>query len=440
MARFPPRPVPESQAPGDELQTGVRHSHPQPALESLVKVADLGELGPDPRSAHPAIIGGHRFRAEIPLSQGVERRLGGEHPRFHGEVDSLEPLRVQERGVVAAKEPSRPGEPGHRVVAALGYGFRAVGMERSSLEQLRDEGMPLELLHQAVRVGRGIPVVEPHDEPHGPAVLIHPVDEPAAERLRIERMAHRVDHAPLRHAALGHAPDFLDSGRVDLGRAPFLKLELRGEALGQGAPHALAEHGDLGADVRPRLEIGLPVPVTVDSLVAGPHPDHPLPFEEPFDRRHRREHVGTRGFKEPSHPLFEIAEGDDVVPVVSKRGREERESDLPGSREVEEIVARDLALDRRALLLEIGDQLLERPRIEHAARDPMRSDLGGFLEHRDRNLAEPLVLRRALVLLEELGQAQRAREARRAAAHEEDVDLEDVPLVAHFKRASSRPR
>jgi hypothetical protein len=299
--------------------------------------------------------------------------------------------------------------------------------------------MPLVLLKEAVRIGDRIPVVEPGHESHGPAVLVHAVEEASSERARVERMAHRVDDASLLDASGGHLPDLLHTGRVDLRSAPFIEAELRGQVLRQRTTRALAQHRHLRADVRARLEVRLSLPVPVDPLVSGAHTDHPVAVEECLHRRHRREHVRARGLHEPAQPLFERAQGDDVVAVILERRGKEGEADLPALREVIEVVTRDVALDRRAPLLVVGHQLPERARIEHASGDAVGADLGGLLEHRDRDLAErrPLAPRRRLVpCLDELGELESAREARGAPADEEHVDVQGLALdlVVHGVR------
>ena len=252
---------------------------------------------------------------------------------------------------------------------------------------------------------------------------------PPPNVLGVERRAHRVDDPSLRHASRGHLPDFLDAGGVDLRGAAFVQLQLRREPLGQRAAYAFAEDGDLGPDVRPGLEVGLPISVPVDSLVAGPNADHPVPLEEALDRGHSREDVGAGRLDQAAQPFLERAERDDVVAVVLEGRRKDGEADLAARREVIEIVARDVALDGRALLAIVGEEFLERAWIQHAAGDPVGADLGRLFQHRDRHFAErrAAALRRALVVRgDELGEFERAREAGGASANEEDVDLEGL--------------
>ena len=65
-------------------------------------------------------------------------------------------------------------------------------------------------------------------------------------------------------------------------------------------------------------------------------------------------------------------------------------------------------VDRRAARLPVGEELVQRARIDHRARQDVRADLRALLEHADGHLA--------LLLGGELLQADRRGEARRAAA------------------------
>ena len=64
----------------------------------------------------------------------------------------------------------------------------------------------------------------------------------------------------------------------------------------------------------------------------------------------------------------------------------------------------------------------------------MRAGLLSFLEHGDRHVAEPL--RNLRLLLEQLPEPDRAREAGGAGADDQDADLD--PLVRRIRRLRNR--
>jgi hypothetical protein len=68
----------------------------------------------------------------------------------------------------------------------------------------------------------------------------------------------------------------------------------------------------------------------------------------------------------------------------------------------------------------VRQELLQRARVHDTARDLVAAERGGLLEEQDRELDTPL--------LDELGEPDRACEAGRAAAHDQDVHLHRLAL------------
>ena len=68
------------------------------------------------------------------------------------------------------------------------------------------------------------------------------------------------------------------------------------------------------------------------------------------------------------------------------------------------------------------EEAAERARIDHGAGEQVRARLLALLDDRDRHVAEPL--RHLGMLLEQLAEADRAREARRPGADDQDADLD----------------
>ena len=90
-----------------------------------------------------------------------------------------------------------------------------------------------------------------------------------------------------------------------------------------------------------------------------------------------------------------------------------------------------LGRERRALLLEVGNQLAQRRRIEHGARQHVRAGLARLLEHRNRE-------RLAALRLLQLRQPQRRRHAGRPAADDQDVDFEGFAFKTAPAASSSQ--
>ena len=91
-------------------------------------------------------------------------------------------------------------------------------------------------------------------------------------------------------------------------------------------------------------------------------------------------------------PFAEIGEADRVIALIGhqRRHQEMRQPDrAPRGVEIETVVG-DLCLERRALLFPVGDQLVQRARIDDGAGEDMRSDLGAFFQQTDADLTPRL--------------------------------------------------
>ena len=83
-------------------------------------------------------------------------------------------------------------------------------------------------------------------------------------------------------------------------------------------------------------------------------------------------------------------------------------------------VVDDRCVDRRALVFPIGDQFVQRDRIDHRPRKDMRADFGTFLKNANAHLAPGLG--------GELFQPDRRGQPRRSASHDHNVVLHALAL------------
>src|SRR5205085_7223519 len=98
--------------------------------------------------------------------------------------------------------------------------------------------------------------------------------------------------------------------------------------------------------------------------------------------------------------------------VLEARGQEPRRRfDGTFLAEEQEAIFGHGHVERRALRLPLGNQLGDRARIHHRARENVRADLGAFLEHADRNVGRELL------------RADGGRESRGTGADDHDVVL-----------------
>ena len=196
------------------------------------------------------------------------------------------------------------------------------------------------------------------------------------------------------------------------------------QLLRQIAADAICQDRHLRANVHSRLEVRALDAMTPNAPVTGPHADDPCSIHQQLASGKAREHVDALGFDEVRQPFPQLLKRNDVVAVVPQRRRREGKIDLAGRCEVVDAIVVHFRRDRRALRLEFGHELRERPRIEHGAREQMRSRLRGLLEDGD---AERLACR-----LLQLRKPQRRRQPCRPAADDQDVDVERFSL-AHVR-------
>ncbi len=236
-----------------------------------------------------------------------------------------------------------------------------------------------------------------------------------------------MDHRARREASLRHVPQFLQAD-AELRRMAAAELMPANQFLGEMAAHAIREDRHLGADVGAGLDRAARLPRLADAAIARAHADDAAVFDEHGLAGEAHEQIGAGGLDLARHPLHEVAERDHVVAVIGERRRRDRQAELPGATEQVDAVVGDLAGQWRALGGEVGHQLGERGRIEQRAGERMRARLTGLVDHCDRQGL-------AALLLLELRKAQRGREAGRAGAHDQDVDVEG--LAFHGAAAST---
>ena len=182
------------------------------------------------------------------------------------------------------------------------------------------------------------------------------------------------------------------------------------------AAGALGEQRVLADELHARLEIGGGCPVLADAHVAGRDAAHrPGIVVEHFLTGEPGENLHTQRFRLLSQPAHDVAEAHDVVAVVDEALRQQRVRDRDGLRlrEQPEPVVAHRRVERRALRLPVGQELGQRDRVHHRARQDVRADLGTLFEDDDAHVLAGFC--RALL------DADRRRETGGAAADDHDV-------------------
>ena len=169
--------------------------------------------------------------------------------------------------------------------------------------------------------------------------------------------------------------------------------------------------------------------VARDAHVAGDDADDfALGTELGFDGGKARIDLDAQRFGLLREPAAELAETDDVVAVIAHQRRhdEVRNADAADLRQIVEPVVAHFGRHRRAERFPIGDELVERDRIDDGAGKNMRADLRALLDDADGGLAARC--------LRELLQADRGGEPGWPCADDHDVELHAFARVAHGAR------
>ncbi len=400
------------------------HHGAQPGQQGL-GVADDLQLLMDPRAQIGGLIGVEHV-ARTAFHDGVIGGVGGQHAGLHGVVAALDARHVHEARRTADQGAAGEGQFRHRLEAALGDGAGAVRDARAPLQMLGDGRVVLELLELVERRKEGVLVVQVDDEADGHIAIAEVVQERAAARLVVQRPAGGVlDQAGL--VLLGRdLPQLLQADAELLGIGGVAQVVAGHDGLGQRAAHALGDEDVFAVQLQPRLELAGRLALAVDAEDAGDDALHParLFLPDHMAGGHAGIDFNAQGFGLFGQPARDIAQRGDVAAVVVHEGRhgEHRQRRLPLRAQHQELVLGHRRLQRGAAFLPVGEELVQRPGVDHRARQDVAADLGRFLQHGDGDVLP--------VLFGPLLKADGGGQTGGAAADDDDVIFHDLALDA----------
>ena len=272
-------------------------------------------------------------------------------------MNALEPHRVEKSARVARDERAIHVRLRDRVPSALGQRLGAITKHPAAVEQRRHERMLLEAVERHLRIEHRIRVVEAGHEPDGQLAVWQRVDEAAAEFIVPERVPHRMHDGAGFEAIAGHFPQFLEPDRELLRLPAAAKLKTPPQLLGQITAHAVAEDGDLGHDVDAWLKGRLPLTVPVGPAIACANTNDAPSVYEHLLPGEAGEEVDSVAISLIGQPANEPVQRDDVVTVITHRGRNHRKRELPLPCEEVDAVAAHLRSEGRTLLLKVRNQV-----------------------------------------------------------------------------------
>ena len=135
-------------------------------------------------------------------------------------------------------------------------------------------------------------------------------------------------------------------------------------------------------------------------------------------------------FDEPTEPLHEFVERNDVIAVIPERRWSDGKLERARLSEVISCIARDRSIER-GRFFEIGDEFAKRARVHDRSGELMSADLAGLFEHVNIFGGKRRGFFRGGVLLDEVREMQRAGESRWSCADDQYVRFEFFALNSH---------
>ena len=231
-------------------------------------------------------------------------------------------------------------------------------------------------------------------------------------------------------------PELLQADAVLLRIDAVAQVELLHQLLRQRSAATFGEQRVLRVELHAGLVFALVRTVLRDPHVAGRDTaDRAGLVVQDLGGRETRIDLDAQRFRLLAEPSAHVAEARDVHAVIvhEPRQRPLRNPVRLVRREQQEAILGHRRVERRALRLPVGQELVQRSRIHDRARKDVRADLRAFFENADRDLVA--AFRRELL------QANRRGEAGRAAADDHDVVFHGFawhdgrPLVVGLGRA-----
>src|SRR5436305_1697942 len=118
---------------GELLQSGMEHAFEEAVLEALMEVAHRPQLFPDPAPVHALLELAERIDGVVAGVERIECGLCREHAALDRQVDTLQPLRIEEAGRVAHDHPAIATDGRDRPPAAIWQRLRAIADHLAAL-------------------------------------------------------------------------------------------------------------------------------------------------------------------------------------------------------------------------------------------------------------------------------------------------------------------
>ena len=261
-------------------------------------------------------------------------------------------------------------------------------------------------------------IIQTDHKADGDFVVVEMVNKRAAVGLTVERPARAVYHQTGLMFFRRHFPNLFDAQAVSLRLAVLVELETFDDLFGKRTAATFGKQGLL----RPKLHAGLEtvgrLAVFADTHIAGRNAfDRTIFVIQHFGSGKARIDFHAHIFRLLRQPAHDFAQADDVVAMIVEIGSN-RQIERLFLRQEQHFVLRYRTRQRRAFFFPVGNQLIQRNRINDRPRQRMRARLRTLLHHANADFA-PVFFGK---LLEFDGGGQ----TRRACADNHDIVLHTV--------------
>ena len=224
-------------------------------------------------------------------------------------------------------------------------------------------------------------IIQTDHETDGDFVVVEMVNKRAAVGFAVQRPARAVHHQAGLMFFRRHFPNLFDAQAVSLRLAVLVELETFDDLFGKRTAATFGKQGLL----RPKLHAGLEtvgrLAVFTHAHIAGCNAFNRTVFViQHFGGGEARIDFHAHIFCLLRQPAHDFAQADDIVAmIVEIRGNRQIERFF--LRQEQHFVLRYRARQRRAFLFPVGNQLIQRNRINDRARQRMRARLRTLLHH-----------------------------------------------------------
>ena len=376
-------------------------------------ILDQLQLLGDPAVAHGGVI----LAQLIMLAARADRRnnrIGRQHPAFHRSVAALDPGDVDEAGRATDQRAAREGQLWHRLPAALVDRPRAIGNAAPAFQNGPDFWVLLPALKFLIWMDIGVLVIERGDEAERNLMIGLMVQETAAPAVGFgKRPALGVNHAAGEMLVGIDVPQFLDTKAIDLRLAIAFQIELVFQPLGQMAARAFGKQGVFGVEFHARLVIALVAAIFGHAHILGRDAfDRAIFVIQHFGGREAGEDFHAQFFGLARQPAAQAAQTAGVIAIIrhERRHRPMRDRHVLRRAQHPVPVIGHRSFGHRAITHPpIGQQLVERLRIDHRAREDMRADFRALFKDTDSQIGIDLF------------EPDRRAKTRRPAADNDDI-------------------